>query len=455
MNFKKHVLPVLLIPIFGAADALNQPEGLPKRERVVFAEQKLPSLEYVKSLETAPFPVYGVYTWMGEFMQLREQIQAVGYKTLRVGGNYSDGNIKALFDSGLNFSLMAQGGEGKRDAFETDEAYIEASLKGLSELLDRIGENGSFYEIHPEHKGRFVPYMQLRNEPNFHYMYQAGTEAEREKLYAALAPKLLELIREKSPKTKVIGFSAGGAGAGDMRFVRSVLKQSPEYIAKLDVISTHPYVHPAPPELNKKEKWGSFSQANSLHVLRNNFAEYDRRTIPVWYTEGGWTISAEEGGAYKSNAANVPLMHHAAYSVRYYAWALRLGVQCVTTMFITDTDGHAGGHFDRLNKMAWRPTAHAIQTMIRLMPHPKLDGVQSDGEDLNYIYEFKRDALDPESPVVIMAYRIEGAKEVEIRVPFASAAVTDMLGDTRPLNIVNGKVTVEIGPFPVYVHDAE
>ncbi|MDF3128422.1 hypothetical protein P0Y35_04370 [Kiritimatiellaeota bacterium B1221] len=182
--------------------AQEQPEGLPRRDQIVFAEQKLPALAWVKNLKPAPFPVYGIYTWMGEFNQLKQEIKEVGYKTLRVGGKYSDENMKALFDTGLNFTLLAPDG-GRRDAFETDDAYIEASVQALSGFLDRFGEEGSFYRAFPAYRGRYIPYLQLRNEPNFHYMYKAGTEAEREALYARLAPQLIEVIRAKSPRTKI------------------------------------------------------------------------------------------------------------------------------------------------------------------------------------------------------------------------------------------------------------
>jgi len=447
-------LGVAANPATLVARLLDQPEGLPKIEQVVFADQNVPSLDFVQSLPTANYPVYGIYTWMGEFNRLKDDIKEVGYKTLRVGGDYSDENMKALFDSGLNFSLMAQGGGGKRDAYETNEEYLEARVEGLREFLTRFGENGTFYQDFPEYEGRYIPFMQIHNEPNFHYMWKAGTEAQREELYSKLSPALIEVIREMSPKTKIVGFSAGGAGAGDMRFVRSVLEKSPEIIEELDVFATHPYQHPAPPELNKKEKWGSYSIANSLFVLRRNFAEYGRADIPVWYTEGGWTISKEDGGAYDVSKETVPLMHHAAYTCRYYSWAARLGVQCVTAMFITDTDGHAGGHFNRLKNFEWRPTAHAVQNMIRLMPHPKLHAIQSDGEDGNYIHEFRSNALEPESPVVIMAYRIQDPEMVEIEVPYNRATVTDMLGNSVDLTARGGSLSVEIGPYPVYIQEA-
>ena len=105
--------------------------------------------------------------------------------------------------------------------------------------------------------------------------------------------------------------------------------------------------------------------------------------------------------------------------------------------------------------MAWRPSAHAVQTMIRVLPHPKLLAVQADGEEGRFIYELRRDAADPASPTVIMAWRVEGAEQAAIRLPAGfggeSVKVTDMLGGESRVEAVNGAATVEIGPYPVYI----
>jgi hypothetical protein len=359
-----------------------------------------------------------------------------------------------LFEDKLNFCCMASG-KGKRDQYDSDEAYITASVDALHAFFDSYGESGSFYKNNPDFQDAFIPYMTLRNEPNFHYMYKAGSEAEREKLYAALAPQLMAFIKKRSPKTKIIGFTAGGAGAGDMRFVQHVLEIEPRAITEADAFSTHPYVDPAPPETNKIEKWGSYSIANSLHVLRKTFARYDRKDITVWYTEGGFKISQEDGGAYPTPYTTVPLNLQAAYSCRYYALALRLGVDCVTNMFITDTDTYNGGFFDRLNDMKWRPSAFAVQTMIRVMPHPALRGAQSDGEDGIYIFEFASHAHKKNSPQVIMAYRVEGPKQVTIKVSSEKTLVTDMLGGESTIDTPDQTLSLEIGPLPIYIQESK
>lgn len=442
------------VSLLNSTQALEQPETIP--EGYLMAKQKLPPLDWVVNRMRPAYPVYGIYTWFGEYRKLREEIKQVGWGTLRLSGPMTDDDLKIAYDDGLNFTYMLKHPKGKRDAYESDEAYIEASVKAASEFLDRYGENGSFYKEFPKYKDRYIPFMQLRNEPNFHYMYKKGSEADRQKLYAALAPKLQALIRKKSPKTKIVGFTAGGAGAGDMRFVNSVLEHDKRCLTETDVFATHPYVQPAPPETNKKESWGSYSIANSLDSLRKIFNQYGKKDITVWYTEGGFMISKADGAAYEKPAnLTVSLELQAAYNCRYYAIALRLGVDCVTTMFITDTDGYPGGFFDRLRDMKWRPSAHAVQTMIRIMPHPALRGAQSDGEDGIYIFEFIKHALKKASPQVIMAYRVEGPKTVTITVTSEKTKVTDMLGNETIINTPNKTLEHEIGPLPIYIEEAK
>ncbi len=446
---------ICAVSLNGAAlSAVEQPTSVPGK--FLMPDQHFPAIDTVIQKQVQSYPVYGVYSWMGEYRQLREQIKQVNWGTLRISGPMNDDDYKMLLDDGHNFSYMIAHPKDRRDGYESDEAYINASLEAAEAFLDRYGENGSFYKENPAYKNRYIPFMQLRNEPNFHYMWKAGSEAQRETLYAALAPQLIALLKKKSPKTKIINFTTGGAGAGDMRFIKSVLKKDPRNITEVDVIATHPYVDPVPPECNKIESWGSYSIANSLHTLRKIFSEYGHKDIPVWYTEGGWMISKADGAAYDKPADKVVSLElQAAYSCRYYALALRLGVDCVTNMFITDTDGYPGGFFDRNNAMKWRLSAFAVQNMIKLMPHPALRGAQSDGEDGTYIYEFAQNALKKNSPSIVMAYRVEGPKEVSINVSSKKTFVTDMLGETTTINTPQGLLTQELGPLPIYISEAK
>ena len=52
---------------------------------------------------------------------------------------------------------------------------------------------------------------------------------------------------------------------------------------------------------------------------------------------------------------------------------------------------------------------------------------------------------------MIMAWNVAGPKSVDMAVPTREARVTDMLGHEKTVTARNGKITVDIGPCPVYI----
>ena len=51
-----------------------------------------------------------------------------------------------------------------------------------------------------------------------------------------------------------------------------------------------------------------------------------------------------------------------------------------------------------------------------------------------------------------MAWNVSGPKTVQLPAPAGKAsAAVDMLGHRTPLEVIDGKVSVAIGPCPVYV----
>jgi hypothetical protein len=255
----------------------------------------------------------------------------------------------------------------------------------------------------------------------------------------------------------VIGFGAGGASAGDLRFIRNVLAKDPKAAKSFDALSTHPYVPPAPPEADAVRSWGSYSVAKSLDAIRKNLTEYKIADKPIWYTEVGWPISKADGGYFPTKGEDFvsPLLQ-AAYVCRLYAYAVRLGVERVHIMFATDTDNFNAGFFLRDGK--WRPSATAVATMIQLIPSPRLESALSDGADGYYAYAFYRASVPRTETAgdarVIMAWNVAGPKTVEI--PLAGRGkpvLVDMLGGEKPLEAKGGKVTVEVGPLPIYIRE--
>jgi len=296
------------------------------------------------------------------------------------------------------------------------------------------------------------------NEPNFQYMIPDSNDrkkdnAQRDPLYAKVLSATHQAVKKRWPAVQVVGFGAGGASADDVRFIRNVLDADPNVAKCFDILSTHPYVTPAPPETDAVRSWGSYSIAKGLDNIRKVLTKYGAGERPVWYTEMGWPITKADGGFYETKEKDLatPLLQ-AAYVCRTYAYAMRLGVDRVHIMFATDTDNFNAGFFLRDGK--WRPSATAVQTMIAQMPRPKLQSAISDGTGGYYAYEFVRDTLvDGRPTFVIMAWNVEGPKTVEIPVKGAKATLVDMLGNEKPLEAKDGKVTVEVGPLPVYVRE--
>ena len=91
--------------------------------------------------------------------------------------------------------------------------------------------------------------------------------------------------------------------------------------------------------------------------------------------------------------------------------------------------------------------------MIRLMPNPKLIEVISDGNEGNYVYIYNPNVEEKKDPV-IMAWNVSQLENIKIPVNWKNISIIDMLGNVEKVAAKNGKVTVPVGPFPVYLKNA-
>jgi len=344
-------------------------------------------------------------------------------------------------------SAMMVLGATKRDEFDTDEAYITNALASFAKTIERYGPGGTFFADNPDVPNKPVIYYQILNEPNFQYMYKGTDDAKmipiRHRLYARLLPRTYAMIKKRWPTVNVVGWTCGGAAAQDLYFVDNALKINPAMATSFDVFSTHPYMAPAPPEAFAIRSWGGYSIIDMLGEIRRRFAQAGRPpgTLPVWYTEGGWRLKHEDGGMHPGGEA--PPLLHAAYYVRYYA--IGLGVFNRTTGWKRD------------NAKPWRPAAYAIQTMIRLMPNPKLKRIIVDGDDGVFAYEFLCDKRDPRRGTTVMAWKVTGGgKALRLPVSYSRPVIVDMLGAREPATatVDRGAVTAVVGPYPIYVSDS-
>ena len=331
--------------------------------------------------------------------------------------------------------------------------------------LMRYGPGGSFFKENPEVPNHPFSQIEIFNEPNFFYIDgkrtfkdeedRLSTESHRTELYGKLLVASYKLVKSQWPDVKVVGFSAGGAAHADIRFIRDTHAKNAEVAASYDILSTHPYVN-APPEGNPIAPWGRFSIATGLEQIRKEMESVGNGNKPVWYTELNWEIFAKEGGRYPDadhNGANkLTPNFQAANLVRGYALALRLGVPRLTYMSLIDTD-HCNSGFLNMDG-TWRPSAHAIATMIQVMPRPKLTGAIEDGKGNTYIYRFNPD-YKTQGQEMLMAWCVSMPRAIEIPWAKESVEIVDMLGKSEVKKVTNGKVPVEIGPFPIYLRQPQ
>ena len=455
-------------PAEQTASLLEQPDQIPGAWDIK-TPQNLPPLNEALSRKVPGHLVYGLYSWAGEYMKYRDDIKAVGWRSMRIAGPFHDSIMTALSEDGMttmvgldNWVLDPVKG-ADRTRYDSDEAFITDYRDKIDAFITRYGPSGTFMKEHPEPPPREIVDIELWNEPNFQYMIppdgrpQPDIEAAREKLYARMLPEIYQSIKARHPDVNIIAFATGGMSAGDLRFIKNVHALNPEVANSYDTLSTHPYVRPAAPEANAVHPWGSYSISRNLRIIRDTLMKFGRENTPIWFTEIGWPLLPEDGGFYpaaRPQECVTPLLQ-AAYVCRTYAMALRLNVERVHIMFITDADHFNAGFFTKQTK-EWRPAAKAVQTMIAVMPDPKLTGSVHDGEDGCYIYTYLADAQKESTPdnTVIMAWNVRGPKTVELTGLAAKVIVTDMLGSSQIRASDQGNLSVLIGPYPVYIQPA-
>ncbi|MFW6154315.1 MAG: hypothetical protein ACOC95_03770 [Planctomycetota bacterium] len=448
----------------GRPAAVTQPTEIPGDWKWV--SSPLPPLERILARERSERPIYGLYTWAGEYRTHRDSIRTVGWRTVRVAGPMDDATMAMLAtdDMEVMMTVGLHGGSEKRNRtdFDSDEAFLDHYLEGLEAFVRTYGPGGSFFAAHPDVPKRPIRFIEVWNEPNFQYMIppregvdRKVVEAEREALYAKVLPAACQRIKAVAPEVGVVGFGAGGASLGDVRFIEHVHEATPAVATSYDVLSTHPYIQPAPPEAFSIRGWGGYTIAGALARIRKVMNAAGAGDPPIWYTEVGWPISHADGGYFptKAGEAMVDPLLQAAYVVRQYAYSMRLGIGRVMIMFATDTDNFNGGFF--LRDKSWRPGAYAVRTMIELMPHPKLKAALIDGTDGLFAYRFEP---APDSAAdVVMAWNVAGPRKVHLplrelaRRGVTHATVYDLFGHAGEVELTGGNVEVEVGPCPVYI----
>ncbi len=459
---------ITLTPAAAQSKLLAQPDAVPGNWDLK-TPQNFQPLEKALQRTVPGNLVYGLYTWAGEYLVYRDDIQKIGWPSIRIAGPFHNTIMQALAEDEKT-TMVTVGNwlldpvkNANRTDYESDEALIADYIEKLDAFLVKYGPDGTFLKEHPELPKHPIIDVELWNEPNFQYLIPRDQrpwqeqEADKEALYAKILPALYAATKPNHPKANLIGFAAGGMSAGDLRFIQHVHEKNPAVAQSYDVLSTHPYVRPAAPEANSVQPWGSYSISRNLNIIKDTLKKQGRADTPVWYTEIGWPILPEDGGHFptaKPQECVSPLLQ-AAYVCRTYALALRLNIERVHIMYVTDADHFNAGFFDKETK-AWRPSAYAVQTMIKTMPNPKLTGSISDGTDGYYAYTYLADEGKGNTTEnnIIMAWNVAGPKTIELTHLPEKVIVTDMLGAAQTRTTTDGTLSLDIGPYPVYLKPA-
>ncbi len=259
-----------------------------------------------------------------------------------------------------------------------------------------------------------------------------------------------------------------------------------DLVGTMDIISIHPYIDGKSPFACNT---ASSSQSDAINKMRAaliaNASEADKEraaVMPFWFTECGWQIKGKTAyaAAYPEDDANgikggmaaeysdpntgTSQILQAAMEVQDYLYGIRNGIDRITYMHLYDTDGC---NYGLLNygytwggDRTWRLTLYATQNMINILPDPALKRVVTE----------KITTIDNKA-VGIYVYEIESAPGEEIVTTVLSpltpqlgykldwdedyAMVTDMFGKSQIVKAVNGQISVDAGPYILYVRHVD
>ena len=426
-----------------ASPFISQPAPIKADRCKTDERQPLPDLETIVKKPRCSAPIYGIYSWGVDYPTYGKAIEEIGFKCLRTGGKpFTDTEFAPIAKGGLDAMITVGLARGQ---FESDDAFVQGNIDNALEKLRRYGPNGSFFREHPDVPYHPIRYIEIFNEPNFGYMVPNSTDIqEKVRLYTLLQTRFYAPVKAAFPDVQIIGFGAGGASAADVGFISACCEADPQIFRTMDILSTHPYVDPISPFAWMG--WLKYSIASGYEEIRALLRRGGVPDMPVWYTELGWFIRPEEGGYFPTCQKGNDKLEQAAFNTQVYALGMRLGVERITTMYIMDTDNCNPGFVNRDGTL--RPSALAVQNMIRLMPDPKLTGALLDGEDNLYAYQFES---EPGGEEVTMVFHANAPAEITLPWSDPTAEVTDMLGHTAVIQASDGHLTLDAGPCPLYI----
>jgi hypothetical protein len=150
--------------------------------------------------------------------------------------------------------------------------WAQPAYEHLDDFRDYIRATVSHY-------GMKMPVVEIWNEQNLHGFWKDPNPTN----YLAVLKAAYETVKSVEPRVRV---SFGGTAGVPFDFIEEVYKLGgAKYF---DILSIHPYSHPAPPEGRMDSQ---------IDKLRGIMAKYGDAEKPIWITELGWpTHTADVSG---------------------------------------------------------------------------------------------------------------------------------------------------------------
>ncbi len=369
---------------------------------------------YGGEIKKAP-PLYGLYTFGGEFEKNIKLIKETGFKLISMPLNEDD-TEKGFRCAAKNDIEVA--GILTCNSFVNKNMDLKGWRTLVNKSLRRYGPNGSFWSENKDLPARPVRYYVIWGEP--------GTELNPpgemlpDEAYYQMLKAASEEIRAYDKELKIVAMSPIGTYAGALSrdtinkkqkvmgpyaFIKGVHKYGGASL--YDCIDVHPFTYPMPPDVGGVQEVFKWLKEET----KSNGGEK-----PIWCTEMGFPLSYGMANPFvytKDQAAD--------NFVRFLALCARHGVQTVTLTYPEDQYSVSGrfkgyGIYSREGKM--RIAAKAIKLMIELLPEPELLSVISDGQTPNP--EPVKSSYEPYKDSPYFCYKFKGRNNSEVIIAWTS-----------------------------------
>lgn len=249
---------------------------------------------------------------------------------------------------------------------------------------------------------------------------------------------------------------------GGLEFLENVYDADPAIGEVLDAIGWHPYQYPfVAPEVGPPLNASVPESADEVHALLAGRGDGD---LERWVTELGWPTHDPYG---------VSERRQAAYLVRALTALWVKGADAVVWYTYADGPDADRNQEDAFGLIRYdgtpKPSYHALSTFTNLLDGYVFTGAGHDRlgrSDAIHAFRFTRSEHGEGSPRTTVLWtspesvasdygplpRTDDRRTVTLR-SRRPVEVVDMVGDSELIHPRNGRVRVEISPFPVYLRE--